>query len=229
MAAMSGQSVVFVHGAGGAGPDAWPLQARAAPNGWFFLPRIGPADDVGRDAGRILDQLRVAEGGHVVAHSYGANTAVMAAQLEPSLVWSLALLEPACFDLARGMPAVESHIAAMTPVFEAADDPLVSTRKFSARFAAAMGAEPPHVPDHLLEAPVARLRAMRPPWGHGLESEHALPVRTLVLTSGRTAMYEEAARALEAQGARHLILDAARHRIQDHPQVPKALRDFWDE
>ncbi|MCW2835148.1 MAG: aminoglycoside phosphotransferase family protein [Nocardioides sp.] len=27
------------------------------------------------------------------------------------------LLEPACFDLARGMPAVEEHVSAMTPVF----------------------------------------------------------------------------------------------------------------
>jgi transcriptional regulator GlxA family with amidase domain len=41
------------------------------------------------------------------------------------------------------MPAVEEHIATMTPVFAAADDPSVSTREFSRRFAAVMGTSPP--------------------------------------------------------------------------------------
>jgi pimeloyl-ACP methyl ester carboxylesterase len=72
--------------------------------------------------------------GHVVAHSYGANAALLAAQSEPALIRTLTLLEPACFDLARGKPAVEEHIAAMTPVFVAANDPAVSTREFSRLF-----------------------------------------------------------------------------------------------
>ena len=72
----------------------------------------------------------------MVAHSYGANAALLAAQARPDLVRSLALLEPACFDLARGMPAVEEHIADMGAVFASASDPGLSDPDWFARFAA---------------------------------------------------------------------------------------------
>ena len=219
--------VVFVHGAGKAGAEAWPRQAAAADAGWHFLPRAADGDDAGRDAGRVLDQLRAAGGGHLVAHSYGANAAVLSAQLEPSLVRSLVLLEPACFDLARGMPAVEEHIAAMTPVFAVANDSSVSARDFSRRFAAGMGTEPPELTEEELEARVGRLRALRPPWGIGLRSEQGLPVRTLVVTTGWSPLYEQTAQSLVAAGARHLTLEGAGHRVQDVPQATQMLQGFW--
>lgn len=219
--------VVFVHGAGAAGVDAWPRQAAEAGAGWRFLPRDGVADDAGRDARRVLDWLRATGGGHVVAHSYGANAALLAAQLEPSLVRTLALLEPACFDLARGMPAVEEHISAMTPVLAVADDPTVSAREFSQRFAAAMGMEAPDLPDEELEARVGRLRALSPPWGVGLRPGQALPARTLVVTGGSDPLYEETATALVAVGAQHLTLDGAGHRVQDAPHATAVLLAHW--
>lgn len=221
--------VVFVHGAGTAGAEAWPHQAAVAGAGWFFLPRAGAADDAGQDAGRVLDWLRAAGGGHVVAHSYGANAAVLAAQLEPSLVRSLSLLEPACFDLARGKPAVEEHIAAMTPVFAVAADSSVSARDFSRRFAAGMGVKPPDLPDDELEASVSRLRALRPPWGIGLRAREGLSARTLIITGGWSPLYEETAEALVASGARHLTLAGAGHRIQDDPRTTQMLRKHWSE
>jgi len=219
--------VVFVHGAGLAGVDAWPRQVAEAGAGWRFLPRNGVADDAATDARLVLDWLRPAGGGHVVAHSYGANAALLAAQLEPSLVRSLALLEPACFDLARGMPAVEEHISALRPVLAVADDPTVSAREFSRRFAAAMGTEPPDLPDGELEARVGRLRALSPPWGVGLRPDQVLPARTLVVTGGSNPLYEETARALVAAGAQHLTLEGAGHRVQDHPQCTRAVREHW--
>jgi len=151
----------------------------------------------------------------------------LAAQLEPSLVRSLALLEPACFDLARGMPAVDEHISAMTPVLAVADDPTVSARAFSRRFAAAMGMEPPDLPDEELEARVGRLRALSPPWGVGIRPGQDLPVRTLVVTGGSDPLYEETATALVAVGAQHLILEGSGHRVQDHPQCTRVLREHW--
>ena len=222
-------NVVFVHGAGAAGADAWPSQAADAAAGadWLFLPRTGVADDVGRDADRILERLRAVGGGHVVAHSYGANAALKAAQTAPPLVQSLALLEPACFDLARGMLAVEDHISAMTPVFALAHDPGVPAREFSRRFAAAMGTEPPDVPDDELEARIIRLRALRPPWGVGLSTDLGLPPRTLIITAGWSPLYDETASALVAAGAQHLVLEGAGHRVQDHPQCTHALREHW--
>ncbi|MBO0925145.1 alpha/beta hydrolase [Cellulomonas sp. zg-ZUI199] len=217
--------VVFVHGAGREGAHAWPRQAAVAEPGWLFLPREGAADDAARDAGRLLGRLRGRGGGHVVAHSYGANAAVLAAQTEPALVRSLALLEPACFDLARGAPSVEEHITAMTPVFAVADDPAVSAHEFSRRFAAGTGTPPPDLPDEELEARVARLRVLRPPWGVGLRQ--GLPVRTLVVTGGWSRLYEETAAALVALGAQHLVLDGAGHRVQDDPRSSAALREHW--
>jgi pimeloyl-ACP methyl ester carboxylesterase len=219
--------VVFVHGAGWAGAEAWPRQAAEAGAGWRFLPREGVADDAARDARRVLDWLGATGGGHVVAHSFGANAALLAAQLDPSLVWSLALLEPACFDLARGMPAVEEHISAMTPVFAVADDPTVSAREFSRRFAAAMGMEAPDLPDEELESRVARLRALSPPWGVGLRPDQVLPARTLVVTGGSDQLYEETATALVAVGAQHVVLDGFGHRVQDHPQCTRVVREHW--
>jgi pimeloyl-ACP methyl ester carboxylesterase len=219
--------VVFVHGAGAAGADAWPRQAAEAGAGWRFLPRDGVADDARRDARRVLEWLRATAGGHVVAHSFGANAALLAAQLEPGLVQSLALLEPACFDLARGMPAVEEHIAAMTPVLAVSDDPTVSTREFSRRFAAAMRTEAPDLTDEELEARVGRLRALSPPWGVGLRPGRVLPARTLVVTGGSDPLYEETATALVAVGARHLTIEGFGHRVQDHPECTRVVRAHW--
>lgn len=212
-----------------AGADAWPHQAATADGGWFFLPRAGVTDDAGRDAGRIVDWLRSVDGGHVVAHSYGANAAVLASEQEPSLVRSLALLEPACLDLARGMSAVEGHIAAMMPAFAVADDSSVSARDFSRRFADGMGMEPPDLSDDELEVRVSRLRALRPPWGIGLRPEQGLPKATLVITGGWSPLYEETAQSLVAFGARHLTLEGAGHRVQDDPRTTHVLREHWTE
>ena len=144
-----------------------------------------------------------------------------------SLVRSLALLEPACFDLARGKPAIEEHIAAMTPVFAAAADVSVSARDFSQRFADAMGVEPPELPEDELEERVSRLRALSPPWGVGLRSELGLPVRTLVITAGWSPLYDETAASLVDLGAKHLTLEGAGHRVQDDPRVMPALSEHW--
>lgn len=212
-----------------AGADAWPHQAAEAEPGWLFLPRAGLADDADRDSHRILDLLREGGGGQVVAHSFGANAALLAARREPSLVHSLALLEPACFDLARGNPAVEEHIAAMAPVFEVADDPKVSTHEFSRLFAQAMGTEPPDLSDDELEQRVRRLRALRPPWDVGLRPDQDLPRRTLVITGGRSPLYEQTAASLARLGARHRTFEGAGHRVQDDPRAASLLRDWFSE
>lgn len=225
MASPDAVPVVFVHGAGGAGVDAWPLQAPAPEAGWHFLPRHPEGDDPARDSHRLVDLLASSGGGHVVAHSYGANAALLAAQARPDLVRSLALLEPACFDLARGMPAVEEHIAAMGAVFASASDPGLSDPDWFARFAAGMGFPPPASWDDALSANAARLRRLAPPWGVGLDP--ALPARTLVLTAPSSPLYAETAESLVGFGATHHTVAGAGHRVQDDPRVMDLLRDFW--
>lgn len=224
---MPGMDVVFVHGSGRAGVEAWPLEAAVAEPGWQFLTRVGPADDALRDCGRVLDLLRAAGGGHVVASSYGANAALLAAQHDAGSVRSLALLEPACFDLARGRPAVDEHVAAMTPVFAVADDAAVPDAEFSRFFADATGTPVPELPEEQLREATRRLRAIRPPWGLGLREDLRLPVRTLVVTGGERPLYEQTAAALVLRGARHVTLEGAGHRVQDDPRLLDALREHW--
>jgi len=132
---VTSMTVVFLHGAGRAGADGWPLQAARRERNWVFIDRTPDGDHAERDAERILSELRPGVPGHVVATSYGGNAAVIAAQRNPELVSSLVLFEPACFDLARGKPAVEEHIAAMDPVYAVADDTGVSVQEFALRFA----------------------------------------------------------------------------------------------
>lgn len=218
---------VFIHGAGQAGADAWPNQLAEQHAGWHFLPREGMADNASNDARRVIERLRATGGGHVVAHSYGANAALLAAQAEPDLVRSLALLEPACFDLARGRPGVEEHIAAMTPVFQRASDPGTTTREFSLLFAQGMGFEPPDLDDDELEERVRRLRALRPPWDLGLS--HELKSPSLVITGGERQIYEETAQELARLGARHQTMLGATHRIQDDPRANATLREWFSE
>ncbi len=220
---------VFLHGAGRAGVGAWSAQVAAGEPGWVFLDRPRSGDRPQSDAARIISSLESTAAGHVVAHSYGANAALVAAQRAPELVASLTLLEPACFDLARGMPAVEEHISAMMPVFAVADDASVSAREFSRRFAVAMGTGPPDLPQDVLEAQVARLRAMPPPWDTGIDVVGALPVRTLVVTGAWNEMYEQIADALVALGAERAVLSGNGHRVQDAPEANELLRRFWDQ
>lgn len=220
-------TVVFLHGAGGAGRPAWPVQARAVEAGWVFLDRHELGDDATRDAARILEALRGGAGGQVVAASFGGNAAVLAAQAEPGTMHSLVLFEPACFDLARGKPAVEGHIAAMSPVFAAADDRSVSWREFSRLFAEGMDASVPDVPDEVLEREVAKLRALHPPWGTGVSAEAGLPVPTLVVTGGWSALYDEVADSMVSLGAEKVVLSGHGHRPQDADGANELLRRFW--
>ena len=220
-------AVVFLHGAGSSGPTAWPVQVAEADDDWVFLDRREFGDDATRDASRIIDILRPQSGGHVVAASFGGNAAVLAAQSEPDLVYSLALFEPACFDLARGKPVVEEHIAAMTPVFAAADDPTVDFREFSRLFAGGMGTPALDVPDDVLEREVAKLRALRPPWGTAVNAEAGLPVPTLVVTGGWSILYDDIAEAMAELGAERSVISGHGHRPQDADGANELLRKFW--
>lgn len=88
-----------------------------------------PPADVGSDfaavasivLGSLADDGRGEAGGHVVAHSQGAISAMMAAVERPDLVFSLTLVEPACLSLTAELPATTAHRALMV---ECADAPL---------------------------------------------------------------------------------------------------------
>lgn len=78
-----------------------------------------------------------------------------------------------------------------------------------------------------LEATVARLRRLRPPWHTGVSEEVGLPVPTLVVTGGWSPLYDQTAQALAALGAARLELSGAGHGAHRDPRGTAVLRDFW--
>ena len=151
---------------------------------------------------------------------------MLAAQRRPDRLRSLVLIEPACYDVARGGRGVERHISAMAQVFAVADDPSVDGREFFRRFAAGMGAPDPEVDDGTCDAVAARIRATPAPWEISLRADTPRLVPTLVITGDGSPMYAEVAAALEAQGATHLPLPGAGHRPQDTPEGAAAITDW---
>lgn len=218
---------VFVHGRGRSGPDAWPLQAAANDPDHVFLERTGRADQPERDADRVIDAL--GGRGHVVGHSYGTVTAVLAAQRRPDQLRSLVLIGPACFDLARGGRRVERHITALAPVFALADDPQVSGEEFLERFAAGLGSPPPELDRATCEEVAGRMRRTPAPWEISLRGDTLRLVPTLVITGDQWPVYTEVAEALAAKGAQHLVLPDTGHRPQDTQEGAAAIRRFHAE
>lgn len=217
---------VFIHGRGRSGQQAWPLFPTDDPS-LVFLERTCPSDQPERDADRVIDAL--GGRGHVIGHSYGAVTAMLAAQRRPDMLRSLVLLEPSCFDIARGGRHVERYISAMAPVFAVADDATVDGEDFLARFAAGMGSTPPEIDSGTCETLAARIRATPAPWEVALRTDTPRLVPTLVITGETTPVYDEVAAALEAKGARHLVVAGAGHRPQDTEECLAAIRGFQAE
>lgn len=223
--------VVFVHGAGRAGADAWPAQRSAPDLGEkVFVERVGfaPGEDDRRtdfeeDRRRVVAALD--GGAHLVAHSYGAVAALMATEMAADRVRSVALFEPACFSLARGRAAVEHHIETMRAALE---DEGLSDEEFLAAFYRSVGAGLP--PGPLTEgarASARRLRRQRGPWEARLDPAIIGAVPTLVVTSGDSVLTESAAEALESLGAERVVLPGTGHRPQDDPSANTLLRRFW--
>lgn len=111
--------IVFVHGSEAGGSTAWPTQADADfDREKRFVTRQGYAagvelgkSDFDADAAAVVEA--VGDGGHVVAHSFGALVAIRAAELSPATVASLILFEPMVYSLVRGEPRVEAYISSL--------------------------------------------------------------------------------------------------------------------
>jgi len=231
------QRVVFVHGAGSFGSAAWPRQhGMALTYDALFLRRHGfdsvaePVESsFAEDTAIVLRSLgddgRGAAGGHVVAHSQGAISAMMAAVERPDLVYSLTLVEPACLSLTAELPATAAHRELMQPLFDVRQQ--LSDEDFQREFVRRVYAADLQEPATQEERRSARrLRLQAPSWEAPL---HIVPgVPTLVLTGGWEPLYEEIAGYLRETGALHRIA-AGGHRPQDSAEGDHAIRTFVGE
>ncbi|MBX3092989.1 MAG: alpha/beta hydrolase [Cryobacterium sp.] len=207
---------VYVHGAGSSGRDAWPF---APDEGAVFADLAGMPSVASK-----LDALAelVPEGAVVLAHSWGAIPVVLAVAERRIQVARLVLLEPALYDVARGAPAVERHIASMTEARAHASDGRLFEYWSIVRPLMFGGPADRGIWDSE-QAVAARFAAIEPPWGYDLAAEMVSGVPTVVITGGWNDEYEAIAAALTSAGAVHRQLVGARHRPQDHPDFERLL------
>ncbi|MBG6182563.1 pimeloyl-ACP methyl ester carboxylesterase [Arthrobacter sp. CAN_A214] len=225
---MTQERIVFVHGGGSFGAAAWPRQhGLSLDHDCLFLRRHGfDADAEPLPTDHAEDQRIITEalgsGGHLVAHSQGAVSAMLTAVERPDLIRSLTLVEPACLSLTADLPATAAHIDLVAPLFARQDT--LTDEEFLQRFVrltSSSEAEPPTTSDARRNA--RRLRLQAPPWTAPL---HIVPgVPTLVLTGGWEPLYEEVAEYLAATGAQHRIT-AGGHRPHDTAEGDAVVRRF---
>jgi pimeloyl-ACP methyl ester carboxylesterase len=225
---MTQERIVFVHGGGSFGAAAWPRQhGLSLDYDSLFLRRHGfdaeadplPTD---HDEDQRIITAALGGGGHLVAHSQGAISAMLTAVERPDLVRSLTLVEPACLSLTADLPATAAHIGLVAPLYDRRDS--LTDEEFLQQFVRlhfAAEAEQPRTEDARRNA--RRLRLQAPPWTAPL---HIVPgVPTLVLTGGWEPLYEEIAGYLAGTGALHRVT-AGGHRPHDTDDGDRVIRDF---
>lgn len=217
--------LLFAHGAGAAGPAAFPAQAAAFPRASFpVLPGYGDEAPTVGDVARGAHELALAgaDADAVVGFSYGGVVALMAAAMEAPR--ALVLIEPAAFQVARDRPSCAALIARLEPIY--LDATLTDETFERAMLTALTGSDPgeARTPEQLRSSRRARLHGA--PWRHPVDASVVGEVPTLVLTGGWNAEYEEVAAALVEHGAEHEVLAGHGHRVIDHPECSERIRAF---
>jgi pimeloyl-ACP methyl ester carboxylesterase len=233
----SGTRVVLVHGSLATGADEWQAQRPLADAGFQLVvfDRRGygrspaaPGEDFRRDAEDIAELM--ADGAHLVGHSYGGLGAMIAAARRPEATFSLTLLEPPAFALGQDDPTARAFVSDIRRIWaqDLPDDEWV------VRFLTAIGSDPDALSADLIAAaiplvPVFRLG--RPLW------ESDLPLTTLAATSfpkvvvsgahsaGFDAICDDLARQI---GASRMVIGGAGHEIQFAGRpLNEALLALW--
>jgi pimeloyl-ACP methyl ester carboxylesterase len=176
----AGEPAVLVHGSFGWGTETWREQKPLADAYQLLLvDRRGfgesPADgrvDFERDADDVAELL--ADGAHLVGHSYGGVVALLAAARRPETVHSLAVIEPPALGLVRGAPAVEELIRGISEGAEQAEDPADYRMRFLRSFGFPASRE---------ELAGPALAAAHASWGERHPYEADIPLDDLERTS----------------------------------------------
>jgi pimeloyl-ACP methyl ester carboxylesterase len=134
-----GTPIVFVHGGGVCGTEAWQTQTTLADRWRLLIPSrlnygrsaTSEREDFAEDAKLIAELL--GDGAHLVAQSYGTVGAMLAAVQRPDAVLSLTLIESAASGVARGVPVVDDFERAMQALL--AQPPADDDELFRAIFA----------------------------------------------------------------------------------------------
>lgn len=216
--------LVFAHGSGNVGREAFPLQAASFPDAEFpVLPGYDDAPAVG-DVATAAQRLAMlaADADALVGYSYGGVAAALAACLDH--VPALILVEPALFQLSRDRPATAALIDRLEPIYLDASQ---TDAAFGRALLLALRGEDPGeaATDEALRWS-RRTRLHGAPWRHPIDTNCIAETPTLVLTGGWNDEYEEVATALTELGATHAVLAGHGHRVIDHPDCSGRIREF---
>lgn len=235
-----GVRAVLVHGSISTGEECWQGQSPLADQGFeLVVPDrrgYGRAEKSGADGEDFIrDAEDVAEllngGAHLVGHSYGGLSALLAAARRPEAVLSLTVVEPPAFALAPDEPAVSEFVAEQQRLWARSE---LDDRAFLESFLLTVGAPPEKIPAEMLELWVERvgpLRGGRPVWEAEVPLEELAGSRfpKLVVSGGHhpafDAVCDELTRGI---GARRTVITGAGHEVQMNAEpFNAALLHHW--
>jgi pimeloyl-ACP methyl ester carboxylesterase len=232
-----GTPVVLVHGSLANGADEWAAQRSLADEGFKLIvpDRRGcghsPAAH-GEDFLVDADDLRdlMSHGAHLVGHSYGGLSAMIAAARWPEATLSLTVLEGPAASLAPHDPAWRALVAEVQQLWQSdlADEDWV------VEFLVAVGSNPAEFPPDFLATAVELvpvLRRGRPFVEADLPLEQLAAARfpKLVVSGGHHPGFEAMSDDLAARiGASRSVVPGAGHEIQfTGGPINDALRSLW--
>jgi pimeloyl-ACP methyl ester carboxylesterase len=224
-----GPRLVLVHGSVTPGWMTWSAQRPLASQFTLVVPvRSGyppnppleriDFDDQGDELLGLLEP-----GDHLVGHSYGAVVSLLAAAR--AQLASLTVIEPPCFGVARGHPAVEhflAHFDAETPS---------GPRAYLEFFLALVGSSmqlPDPLPPALAAGARAAIAERSPDQAEiPLDVLAAAEFPKLVVSGGDRPAFEAVCDALERRlGAERAVVPGAGHAIPRAPGFNEALLGF---
>ena len=232
-----GPRVVLVHGSVGNGQTTWAAQRPLAERFTLVIPdRPGsppnpPVDRVDFEEQAPLVAELLADGAHLVGHSYGGVVCLYAAGLRPEAVRSLTVIEPPAFGIARGDPDVDRLVEELARLWSDAGprDPAVFLSEFSSLvIGRRVPPETVLTPD--LEQGVRTLMVERPPSEADppLEELARAPFPKLAVSGAHSAAFDRVCDVLEERlGAERAVLPGAAHNAQRTPGFNEKLVDFF--
>jgi pimeloyl-ACP methyl ester carboxylesterase len=231
-----GPRVVLVHGSVGNGVSTWAAQRPLAERFTLVIPdRPGsppnpPVERVDFEEQAPLVADLLADGAHLVGHSYGGVISLYAAALRPEAVRSLTVIEPPAFGIAEGDPDVDRLVAELAHLWsdEGPKDPGVFLSAFSSIvIGRPVPAERELSPE--LEQGVRTLMVERQPVEADppLDALAQAPFPKLVVSGAHSAAFDRVCDVLEERlGAERAVLPGSAHNAQRAPGFNETLVDF---
>ena len=227
------ERLVLVHGSVTNGATTWAAQQPLAESyRLVVLERPGfppgpPVERVDFEEHAEWVAARLEPGDHLAGHSYGGVIALLAADRSHALR-SLTVIEPPCFDVARGEPAVEAFVRGAIAL---RDNGPREPEAYLRVFLEAVGSSfvPPSPLTPALEQGTRTLMAERPPYEAKipLATLQALPFPKLVVSGGHHPAFDAVCDVLERElDAERAILPGAGHAVQRVPGFNERLRAF---